>query len=90
MWSLGCIMAELLPKQPLFHGKTEFDQLDKAKENDMSREAFLLMGYIQACGVYWGLNLPIDVVRGSRAKKITEKQFNNLPYHGLGKDFSAN
>ncbi|KAL3511414.1 hypothetical protein ACH5RR_030815 [Cinchona calisaya] len=29
MWSLGCIMAELLAKQPLFNGKTEFDQLDK-------------------------------------------------------------
>lgn len=29
MWSLGCIMAELLAKQPLFSGKTEVDQLDK-------------------------------------------------------------
>ncbi|WOL15576.1 cyclin-dependent kinase G-2-like [Canna indica] len=29
MWSLGCIMAELLAKEPLFTGKTEFDQLDK-------------------------------------------------------------
>ncbi|GJT01573.1 cyclin-dependent kinase G-2 isoform X1 [Tanacetum coccineum] len=29
MWSLGCIMAELLSKQPLFNGKTEFDQIDK-------------------------------------------------------------
>ncbi|GMP82472.1 hypothetical protein CsSME_00036758 [Camellia sinensis var. sinensis] len=29
MWSLGCIMAELLAKGPLFNGKTEFDQLDK-------------------------------------------------------------
>jgi len=29
MWSLGCIMAELLSKQPLFNGKTEVDQLDK-------------------------------------------------------------
>jgi cell division cycle 2-like protein len=29
MWSLGCIMAELLLKAPLFNGKTEFDQLDK-------------------------------------------------------------
>ncbi|URE39269.1 cyclin-dependent kinase, partial [Musa troglodytarum] len=29
MWSLGCIMAELLAKEPLFSGKTEFDQLDK-------------------------------------------------------------
>ncbi|KAG5222397.1 cyclin-dependent kinase [Salix suchowensis] len=29
MWSLGCIMAELLSKEPLFNGKTEVDQLDK-------------------------------------------------------------
>ncbi|XWS69202.1 hypothetical protein CRYUN_Cryun04dG0159300 [Craigia yunnanensis] len=29
VWSLGCIMAELLLKEPLFNGKTEFDQLDK-------------------------------------------------------------
>ncbi|KAJ9176221.1 hypothetical protein P3X46_011559 [Hevea brasiliensis] len=29
MWSLGCIMAELLSKEPMFNGKTEFDQLDK-------------------------------------------------------------
>uniref|UniRef100_A0A7N0VHU6 cyclin-dependent kinase n=1 Tax=Kalanchoe fedtschenkoi TaxID=63787 RepID=A0A7N0VHU6_KALFE len=29
MWSLGCIMAELLSKKPLFDGKTEFEQLDK-------------------------------------------------------------
>ncbi|EPS69593.1 hypothetical protein M569_05173, partial [Genlisea aurea] len=30
MWSLGCIMAELLSKEPLFNGKTEVDQLEKA------------------------------------------------------------
>lgn len=29
MWSIGCIMAELLSKEPLFNGRTEFDQLDK-------------------------------------------------------------
>ncbi|KAK1271913.1 Cyclin-dependent kinase G-2 [Acorus gramineus] len=29
MWSLGCIMAEMLAKEPLFSGKTEIDQLDK-------------------------------------------------------------
>ncbi|GER44796.1 kinase family protein [Striga asiatica] len=29
MWSLGCIMAELLSKEPLFNGKTEFEQLGK-------------------------------------------------------------
>ncbi|KAB8087827.1 hypothetical protein EE612_012250 [Oryza sativa] len=29
MWSLGCIMGELLSKGPLFNGKSEIDQLDK-------------------------------------------------------------
>ncbi|XP_043723878.1 uncharacterized protein LOC122670910 isoform X3 [Telopea speciosissima] len=29
MWSLGCIMAELLAKEPLFPGKTEVDQINK-------------------------------------------------------------
>ncbi|MCD9559638.1 hypothetical protein HAX54_017769 [Datura stramonium] len=29
MWSLGCIMAEMLSKEPLFNGKTEVDQIDK-------------------------------------------------------------
>ncbi|KAL2610810.1 hypothetical protein R1flu_022502 [Riccia fluitans] len=29
MWSLGCIMAEFLAKEPLFNGKSEIDQLDK-------------------------------------------------------------
>ncbi|VFQ69912.1 unnamed protein product [Cuscuta campestris] len=29
MWSLGCIMAELLSKEPLFNGKSEIEQLDK-------------------------------------------------------------
>ncbi|CAO2829427.1 unnamed protein product [Amaranthus hypochondriacus] len=29
MWSLGCIMAELLSKDPLFNGKSEIEQLNK-------------------------------------------------------------
>ncbi|KAJ8747965.1 hypothetical protein K2173_007852 [Erythroxylum novogranatense] len=29
MWSVGCIMAELLTKEPLFRGRNEIDQLDK-------------------------------------------------------------
>ncbi|KAH9716722.1 werner syndrome ATP-dependent helicase [Citrus sinensis] len=36
------------------------------RERDMSRESYLLMTSIQACGGYWGLNMPIDVLRGSR------------------------
>lgn len=29
MWSVGCIMAELVAKSPLFNGKTEVEQIDK-------------------------------------------------------------
>jgi cell division cycle 2-like protein len=32
MWSLGCIMAELLSKEVLFRGSTEIDQLKKINE----------------------------------------------------------
>ncbi|KAL8531340.1 hypothetical protein ACS0TY_008097 [Phlomoides rotata] len=60
------------------------------KVSDMSREAFLLMACIQSCGGHWGLNLPVDVLRGSRSKKILDAHFDKLPFHGLGKDMSAN
>ena len=35
-------------------------------ERDLSKEAFLLLSCIKSCGGRWGLNLPIDVLRGSR------------------------
>ncbi|KAJ4829824.1 hypothetical protein Tsubulata_025335 [Turnera subulata] len=60
------------------------------RECDRSREAFLLMGCIHSCRGNWGLNMPIDVLRGSRAKKIVDNHFDKLPLHGLGKDYSAN
>jgi cell division cycle 2-like protein len=28
MWSMGCVMAEILSREPLFRGKAELDQLD--------------------------------------------------------------
>ncbi|KAA8550481.1 hypothetical protein F0562_002165 [Nyssa sinensis] len=60
------------------------------KESDMSKEAFLLMACIQSCGGHWGLNMPVDVLRGSRSKKILNARFDELPFHGLGKELSAN
>ncbi|KAL6516412.1 hypothetical protein OROGR_019717 [Orobanche gracilis] len=60
------------------------------KDSDMSREAFLLMACVHSCGGHWGLNLPIDVLRGSRSKKILDAHFDKLPFHGLGKDMPAN
>ncbi|KAL5558889.1 hypothetical protein UlMin_035100 [Ulmus minor] len=60
------------------------------KERDMSRESFLLMACIRSSGGRWGLNMPVDILRGSRAKKILDSQFDRLPLHGLGKDYSSN
>ncbi|XP_061344896.1 uncharacterized protein LOC133290798 [Gastrolobium bilobum] len=60
------------------------------KERDMSREAFLLMACIHSCNGKWGLNMPVDILRGSRAKKILDAQFDKLPLHGLGKTYPAN
>lgn len=31
MWSVGCIMGELVAKCPLFRGKNEVEQLDKVR-----------------------------------------------------------
>lgn len=64
--------------------------ISSKKERDMSREAFLLMACIQSCRGRWGLNMPVDILRGSRAKKILDAQYDKLPLHGLGKDCSAN
>jgi len=36
MWSLGCIMAELISKEPLFKGKTEVEQLDKVNITEVN------------------------------------------------------
>ncbi|KZV18306.1 Werner syndrome ATP-dependent helicase-like [Dorcoceras hygrometricum] len=60
------------------------------KDCDMSREAFLLMGCIQSCGGQLGLNLPVDVLRGSRSRRILDAKYDNLPFHGLGKEFPSN
>ncbi|KAG2672760.1 hypothetical protein I3760_13G057900 [Carya illinoinensis] len=60
------------------------------KERDMSREAFLIMACIQSCRGKWGLNMPVDVLRGSRSKKIIDAEFEKLPLHGLGKGYSSN
>ncbi|XLU30485.1 hypothetical protein S245_066551 [Arachis hypogaea] len=56
----------------------------------MSREAFLLMACIHSCKGKWDLNMPIDILRGSRAKKILDAQFDKLPLHGLGKTYAPN
>ncbi|XP_042514697.1 probable ATP-dependent DNA helicase RecQ [Macadamia integrifolia] len=59
-------------------------------ERDMSREAYLLLSSVQSCGGRWGLNMPIDILRGSRSKKVRDFQCDKLPLHGLGKDHLSN
>ncbi|KAL6657204.1 hypothetical protein ACP70R_004984 [Stipagrostis hirtigluma subsp. patula] len=59
-------------------------------ERDLSKESFLLMSCIRSCGGRWGLNLPVDVLRGSRAKKIVDNNYDKLQMHGRGKDYSPN
>uniref|UniRef100_A0A0D9X300 ATP-dependent DNA helicase n=1 Tax=Leersia perrieri TaxID=77586 RepID=A0A0D9X300_9ORYZ len=67
------------------------DNCTRAKnERDLSKESFLLLSCIKSCGGRWGLNLPIDVLRGSRGKKIVENNFDKLPLHGRGKDYPPN
>ena len=46
MWSLGCIMAELLSKEPLFTGKSEIDQLDKVYGHMLCDLYFVCYNYI--------------------------------------------
>lgn len=59
-------------------------------QRDMAKEAYLLLTCIQACGGRWGFNVPIDVLRGARTKKLRENHFDMLPVHGLGKNYSSN
>ncbi|VAH33564.1 unnamed protein product [Triticum turgidum subsp. durum] len=51
MWSVGCIMAELLAKEPLFNGKTEFEQLDKIFRTLGTPNEKIWPGYAKLPGV---------------------------------------
>ncbi|ONM16464.1 hypothetical protein ZEAMMB73_Zm00001d003222 [Zea mays] len=51
MWSVGCIMAELLAKEPLFNGKTEFEQLDKIFRTLGTPSEKIWPGYAKLPGV---------------------------------------
>ncbi|KAH7677615.1 DNA helicase protein [Dioscorea alata] len=60
------------------------------EERDLSREAYLLLSCVRSCGGRWGLNMPIDVLRGSRSRKILDNNFDKLSMHGMGRDYSSN
>ena len=49
----------------LFAGNCD-NCVSSKKERDMSRESFLLMACIRSSGGRWGLNMPVDILRGSR------------------------
>ncbi|XP_078430697.1 uncharacterized protein LOC144702499 [Wolffia australiana] len=63
--------------------------LGSRRERDLSRESFLLLSCIHSLGGRWGLNLPIDVLRGSKSKKIVDHEFDKLPQYGIGRDCSS-
>ncbi|KAG9155496.1 hypothetical protein Leryth_009913 [Lithospermum erythrorhizon] len=51
MWSLGCIMAELLSKKPLFNGKSEIEQIDKIFRTLGTPNETIWPGYSKLPGV---------------------------------------
>lgn len=60
------------------------------KDRDMSEEVHLLLSSVNLCGGRFGINMPIDVLRGSHTKKVRENKFDELPLYGLGGSKSAN
>lgn len=47
----------------------------------MSREAYLLISCIQSCKGRWGLNMPVDILRGSRVSFPYIMNTISLVYH---------
>ncbi|KAL6634743.1 hypothetical protein ACP70R_027414 [Stipagrostis hirtigluma subsp. patula] len=60
------------------------------KIKDLTSESVLLLRTVKLCGGRWGLNLPIEVIRGSKAKKVKENYYDDLEVHGRGRKYSAN
>ncbi|KAL3696410.1 hypothetical protein R1sor_010486 [Riccia sorocarpa] len=56
---------------------------------EMAEPAHLLLTTVKLCGGKWGMNMPIDVLRGSNARKIVEQGYDKSPVHGLGRKKSA-
>lgn len=52
MWSVGCIMAELLAKKPLFSGTTEVDQIDKVTYFFIKPFVFLFLWNFSVINVF--------------------------------------
>jgi serine/threonine protein kinase len=63
IWSLGCIMAELLTKKTLFGGNGELDQIDKifkilGSPNEEIWPGYKELGNVQKVGLRLGFTLP--------------------------------
>ncbi|KAA8542155.1 hypothetical protein F0562_023307 [Nyssa sinensis] len=76
MWSVGCIMAELLTKEPLFNGKTEFDQLDKIFRTLGTPNEMIWPGFSELPGVKVNfVKQPYNMLR----KKFPAASFTGSP-----------
>ncbi|EFJ31593.1 hypothetical protein SELMODRAFT_408296 [Selaginella moellendorffii] len=60
-----------------------------AQRRDMVQEAYAILAAVKLCGGFWGMNMPIDVLRGSLAKKVVERGYEKLHVHGLGREKTA-
>ncbi|CAN6449062.1 unnamed protein product [Victoria cruziana] len=79
MWSLGCIMAELLAKEPLFCGKNEIDQLDKIFRILGTPNEKIWPGYVKLPGVKCNfVKQPYNKLR-EKFPKFTAASFSGKP-----------
>uniref|UniRef100_A0A5B7C2U0 cyclin-dependent kinase n=1 Tax=Davidia involucrata TaxID=16924 RepID=A0A5B7C2U0_DAVIN len=77
MWSVGCIMAELLAKEPLFNGKTEFEQLDKIFRTLGTPNETIWPGFSEMPGVKVNfVKQPYNLLR----KKFPAPSFTGSPF----------
>lgn len=56
---------------------------------DITDDAILLLQAVKETRGRFGLNLPVDVLRGSRNARITQQGFERLPCHGKGSHHPA-
>ena len=58
------------------------------EEVDITKEARMLLSTIYRTNQSFGINYIIDILRGSRAKKILDNSHNKLSVYGIGSDIS--
>ncbi|KAG7954305.1 hypothetical protein I3843_11G010000 [Carya illinoinensis] len=75
MWSVGCIMAELVAKEPLFKGKNEIDQLGKIFQILGAPNEKIWPGLTKLPGVRPNLKQPHNLLR----TKFPARSFTGSP-----------